>query len=100
MEGSFADATRHGFKRARWRRLWRVQIQNLLIAAVQNMRKLLKYGSHTPNGSAQAACLLPVEDLFVSFRRAIGDIRGLSVAFFALVVMPSRLAGQRSHCLS
>jgi len=100
MEGSFADATRHGFKRARWRRLWRVQIQNLLIAAVQNMRKLLKYGSRTPSGSAQAACLSPVEDLFVFFRRAIGDICGLSVAVFALVVMPSRLIGQRSRCLS
>jgi hypothetical protein len=43
MEGSFADATNcHGFKRARWRRLWRQQIQNHLVAACQNIRILLR----------------------------------------------------------
>lgn len=43
MEGSFADASNnHGFKRARWRGLWRQQIQDWLIAAVQNLRILLK----------------------------------------------------------
>ena len=42
-EGSFADATNnHGFKQARWRGLMKVRIQNLLIAAAQNLRKLLK----------------------------------------------------------
>lgn len=41
MEGSFADATnRHGFKRARWRRLHNQQIQDLLIASCQNLRIL------------------------------------------------------------
>lgn len=44
-EGSFADAAnRHGYKRARWRRLQRVTMQNQLIATVQNLRKLLRYG--------------------------------------------------------
>jgi IS5 family transposase len=42
-EGSFADAVRHGFKRARWRGLAKMTIQNLLVAAIQNVRKLLKY---------------------------------------------------------
>ena len=43
MEGSFADAANnHGFKRARWRRLWRQQIQDYMIAAVQNIRILIK----------------------------------------------------------
>ena len=43
MEGSFADAANnHGFKRARWRRLWRQRIQDYLIAAVQNVRILLR----------------------------------------------------------
>ncbi len=42
MEQSFADAANnHHFKRARWRRLWRQQIQDYLIAAIQNMRILL-----------------------------------------------------------
>jgi hypothetical protein len=43
MEGSFADATvHHGFKRSRWRRLWRQRIQDFLIAAVQNLRLLAR----------------------------------------------------------
>lgn len=42
MEQSFADATNnHHFKRSRWRRLWRQQIQDYLIAAIQNVRILL-----------------------------------------------------------
>ena len=44
MERSFARATRYGFKRARWRRLWRVQIQEYLISAIQNIMVLLSYG--------------------------------------------------------
>jgi transposase len=41
MEGSFADATCHGFKRARWRRLQNQQIQDYLIAVCQNIRILI-----------------------------------------------------------
>lgn len=41
-EGSFADASNnHGYKRARWRGMVKVHIQNLMIAAVENIRKLL-----------------------------------------------------------
>ena len=36
-ERSFARSTRYGFKRARWRRLWRMEIQDFLIAALQNI---------------------------------------------------------------
>ena len=43
MEGSFADAANnHGFKRSRWRRLWRQRIQDYLIAVVQNVRILIR----------------------------------------------------------
>ena len=50
MEGSFADAANcHGFKRARWRRLWRQQIQGHLIAACQNIRILLRNRHGKPN---------------------------------------------------
>ena len=42
MERSFARAVRFGFKRARWRRLWRVQIQEYLTAAIQNMMILVR----------------------------------------------------------
>jgi transposase len=41
-ERSFARSHRYGFKRARWRRLWRVQIQDFLIAAIQNIMVLIR----------------------------------------------------------
>ena len=44
MERSFARGTWYGFDRARWRRLWRVEIQEYLIAAIQNIEVLLRYG--------------------------------------------------------
>lgn len=43
MERSFARAKRYGYKRARWRRIWRVQIQEYLTAAIQNMMVLIRY---------------------------------------------------------
>jgi transposase len=42
-ERSFAWSTRYGYKRARWRRLWRVEIQDFLIAAVQNITILINH---------------------------------------------------------
>lgn len=45
MERSFARAKRYGFDRARWRGLWRVRIQEYLIAAIQNIQILVKYGT-------------------------------------------------------
>src|SRR5512133_1109011 len=53
MEGSFADAVNnHGAKKARWRGLWRQQIQSWIIAAVQNLRLLLRNEQHQPRLSA------------------------------------------------
>ena len=43
MERSFARATRYGLHRARWRRLWRVQIQEYLTATIQNLMVLLHH---------------------------------------------------------
>jgi transposase len=43
MERSFARSKRYGYKRARWRRIWRVQIQEYLTAAIQNMIVLIRY---------------------------------------------------------
>ncbi len=48
MEGSFAHSTRFGLKRARWRSLWRVQIQDYLIATIQNIELLVKFGEPKP----------------------------------------------------
>jgi transposase len=58
MERSFADAANnHHFKRARWRRLWRQQIQDYLIAAIQNVRILLAHPN--PKNEAAGAMMLP-----------------------------------------
>jgi len=46
MERSYARGAWYGFDRARWRGLWRVQIQEYLIAAIQNIQVLLRYGSY------------------------------------------------------
>jgi hypothetical protein len=40
-ERSFAQSKRHGYKRARWRRLWRMKIQDFLVAAIQNIKILI-----------------------------------------------------------
>ncbi len=40
-ERSFARSVRYGYKRARWRRLWRVRIQDFLIATIQNILVLV-----------------------------------------------------------
>lgn len=42
MERSYAQGSRYGFDRARWRGLWRVQIQEYLVAAVQNISILVR----------------------------------------------------------
>jgi transposase len=48
VEGSFADAANnHGYKHSRWRSLEHVTIQNLLIASIQNLRKLIASSSQT-----------------------------------------------------
>jgi len=56
IEGSFAEAANeHGFKRSRWRRLWRQEIQDWLIATVQNVKILVRAGGKRLAGGAAAA---------------------------------------------
>jgi transposase len=55
-EGSFADAANnHGYKRARWRGLGKARIQNVLIATIQNLRKLVR----VLRGNSKAPSSLP-----------------------------------------
>jgi hypothetical protein len=52
MERSFADAAnRHDFKRARWRGLVKQSIQDLLIATIQNLRKLIGAIQNVPQSA-------------------------------------------------
>lgn len=67
-EGSYADAANnHGFKRARWRGLVWMQVQNLMIAAVQNLRKLLRH-RHGPAGGAASALMMAMVERFGVWR--------------------------------
>jgi len=60
-EGSFADgANNYGFKRARWRGIDKMKIQNLMIAAIQNLGKLLRYG----NNGRLNGCLTAIKATF------------------------------------
>jgi transposase len=55
MEGSFGQATEHHIKRSHYRRLWRQQIQDFLIAAVQNIKKIITRRAQPGWGSAPEA---------------------------------------------
>jgi transposase len=58
-EGSFAHAhTRMGHRRCRWRRLWRVQTQCLLVSMSQNIQKLARHGRRL-RATAEAAMTAP-----------------------------------------
>jgi transposase len=71
MERSFADAANcHGLKRARWRGLWKQAIQDLLIATVQNLRKLVRFLSQTQPKLANRL----VQLLSPLFRLLLGQI--------------------------
>ncbi len=57
-EGSFADAANnYGFKRARWRGTEKMKIQNLMIAAIQNIGKLLRYGQNNTKPISRLAAI-------------------------------------------
>jgi len=57
-EGSFADAANHhGYKRARWRGLVGMTIQNLLVSAAQNLRKLLRASRREPAAALRRLAL-------------------------------------------
>lgn len=79
MERSFARARRYGFKRARWRGLWRVQIQEYITATIQNIEILVKYGRDTRNAVAVAMEIAQrkgLNGLFDFFNNCIGTIFG------------------------
>jgi len=53
-EGSFADAANnYHFKRSRWRRLWRQQIQDFLIGTIQNIKIMMKHPERRLAASAE-----------------------------------------------
>jgi transposase len=91
MEQSFADATNnHHFKRARWRRLWRQQIQDYLIAAIQNVRILL--ANQNPKYSVAAAILAPAmlsETFLYPLRRCIDGLNRKFATLLGSQILPA-----------
>lgn len=71
VEPMFAEAKRwHGLRRFRLRRLERVNIEALLTAAGQNLKRLLTFGKGWPKAPAQAAALRSPSILRQETRRA------------------------------
>lgn len=74
MERSFAQGVYFGMKKARWRRIWRVQIQEYLIASVQNIRILLKAtkdrfrGIRNEKGRIGTSCRILAPEASLSLR--------------------------------
>lgn len=77
MERSFAQAGRYGFKRARYRGLERVSIQDAVIAAVQNLAILVRHGKNPPAavlemvGSAAIGRIVSIQTQLRDFVRTL-----------------------------
>lgn len=81
IEGSFGQAAQnHHFKRSRYRRLWRQSIQDHLIAAVQNIKKIVR---HVPNGRTPVVSVVVsavrtrISQIFRSLRERAAQIFSL-----------------------
>lgn len=86
MERSFADASNnHHFKRARWRRLWRQQVQDYLIGSIQNVRILLAH----QNGkkSAAAALVAPARLIKTSLYWGLIRLKGSATTVCATIAL-------------
>jgi transposase len=76
MEGSFADAAnRHGFKRARWRRLNNQRIQDLLIATCQNLRIFIRNERQKPSAAIALRRPVPILEFLTAVSTAIPALR-------------------------
>ena len=90
MEGSFADAVNnHGAKQARWRGLWRQQIQSWLIAAVQNLRLLLNHQVSGPVQGALASLVELGQNAKARLRRSMAGLGELWDVFWRLSPGPN-----------
>jgi len=76
MERSFARSQRYAFDRARWRGLWRMQIQDYLICAIQNIQVLIRQAGQPRKWAAARASA--VKRSFIQLRSPlIVPIQGL-----------------------
>jgi transposase/uncharacterized protein (UPF0179 family) len=71
MERSFARATRYGLHRARWRRLWRVQIQEYLTASIQNLMVLLRHIKDPSAALSRRVNRPRIDNLFINLHAQV-----------------------------
>ena len=82
IEQSFADAANnHGFKRSRWRRLWRQEIQDWIIAGIQNIRILLARTGPKREAAAE----------FIRLPQILANVQLLAIKIAMLLNCPIRL---------
>ena len=85
MEGSFAQSANcHGSKRSRWRRLWRQQIQDWLIAACQNVKLLMRSlptGPQAGEGQGKTGPGRPRDSFFDSLSTLTAALRNIIQGF-------------------
>ncbi len=89
IEGSFGQAAQnHHFKRARYRRLWRQSIQDHLIAAAQNVKKIIQRASRTGLAAVltvAAAAHHPIRNIFRLTASLVGEILPAPLDCWSLV---------------
>lgn len=90
MERSFARSVRYGFKRARWRGLWKAEIQEYITAAVQNIQILIKYGNRPKVAMAMTA--LSTQWSMDTTGRAVTFIDSLFGRFFSAIFTANPLS--------
>ena len=81
MERSFGTGTRYGYKRTRWRGLMRVSIQQYLVAIVQNLNKIMKYGDIGESDNGNKTTLGSLINGFLSLYRRFFIAHNLKLRF-------------------
>lgn len=88
IEGRFGEAhVRHGHRRCRWRRRWRVQIQCYLVAMVQNIGKLARSRRRPSPVAGQAGVLGRLSSRFYAFASRL-DALSIPWGHFRRVLTP------------
>ena len=93
-EGTFADAANnHGFKRSRWRGLEKMRIQNVLIATIQNARKLIRAtrGPQKACATFSKAAYAALTTISSTLATILHRIKGLDRPQTTLQLCPTRL---------
>jgi hypothetical protein len=94
MERSYARGTLYGFDRARWRGLWRVQIQEYLVSAVQNIQVLLRYGSYLK--TSPSVMMEQIKGAVTRGIRSFSEFKGLMNSNMGRMVLFSYIYPRRS----